>query len=112
MGNRNPSASWNPESLRPRGPFNYVLFDTSGEGICYCQSFCLFRSIPISHCDAREEIKGKWNLWRYKTYWNTTDKSYKNKWNISIDQDLNRIRKEMIKADPNHSEYTDIKEEL
>ena len=50
------------------------------------------------------------DLGRYETYWNTNDKSYKNEWNLSIDQDLNRIKEEMIKADPNNSEY--IKQEL
>ena len=76
------------------------MYDTSGEGICYCQSFCEFRSIPITDCDAHDAINGKWNLWRYRTYWNTETKEFDNQWSTTIDQDLKRIRDSMIRDNP------------
>ena len=77
-----------PESLRPRGPFNYALYDAT-EGVCYCQSTCLFRHIP--NCDARDTVKGTWSYWRHETRWDTETKEFDQTWALDLNADLERI---------------------
>ena len=67
-------------SLRPRGPFNYVLYNPTAKA-CFCQSFCVFKHIP--NCDAHENddlTKGDWNLWRYESWWHVVDKEWGHEW--------------------------------